>query len=180
LLAGKPLQLLKEALPGLQRVSLLFDATTAIFVQPPYELAATDLGLELQYQPVAGLAEAESAVQAAVRDRAGALYVLTGPVFTGSIQVRIVELALQLHLPSMWQLTDAVPRGGLMGYGPNRADLFRRSTVYVDKILRGSNPADLPVEQPNLFDFVINLKTAQALGISVPQTVLAQASEVIQ
>ena len=181
LLAGKPLQLLKETVPGLQRVSVLVDSTIVSPARQPYELAATDLGLELGYQPVAGLAEAESAVHAAVRDRAEALYVLSGPVFgTGSSQDRIVQLAIQLHLPSMWQLADAAVRGGLMGYGPNRADLYRRSTAYVDKILRGADPAELPVEQPNLFDFVINLKTAQALGIAIPPSVLAQATETIQ
>ena len=112
LLAGKPLQLLKETLPGLQRVALLFDATIVSLVRPPYKQAATDLGLEVQFQPVSGPAEMGSAVQAAVRERAGALYVLSGPVFgTISSQERIGELASRFRLPSMWQLADAVTRG---------------------------------------------------------------------
>jgi putative ABC transport system substrate-binding protein len=181
LLAGKPLELLKQTIPALQRVAVLFDATIVTPAQTLYESAAADLGVELRFLPVSGLADFEPVLQAVAHDRAGAVYILSGPVFgAAGAQSRICDLALQLHLPSMWQLADAVTRGGLMGYGPNRADMFRRSTSYVDKILRGANPADLPIEQPSLFDFAINTKTAQAIGISVPQSVLAQASEVLQ
>jgi ABC-type uncharacterized transport system substrate-binding protein len=95
-----------------------------------------------------------------------------------SNQERIGELALQHRLPSMWQQPDAVGRGGLLAYGPNREDLFRRAATYVDKILKGEKPAELPAEQPTKFDFIINLKTAQALGLVIPPSVLQQATEI--
>ena len=121
----------------------------------------------------------EAAFEAAVRERADGLFVSNGPVITAN-HARIAELAVQARLPSMWQQSDAVARGGLMGYGPNRAAMYRRAAYYVDRILKGTKPADLPVEQPTTFDFVINLKTAQALGLTIPQDVLLQATEVIQ
>ncbi len=138
-------------MPGLRRVSLLFDATIGILDgRQPYETAAANLGLELHFLAVSGLGDLDAVMESAVQERAGALYVLSGPLFgTGSSQARIIELANQFGLPSMWQIADATAHGALMGYGPNRADLFRRSTIYVDKILRGVNPADLPVEQPS-------------------------------
>jgi putative tryptophan/tyrosine transport system substrate-binding protein len=92
----------------------------------------------------------------------------------------IAEKALQYHLPSLWAQSEAVARGGLMAYGPNRPALYRRAAYYVDRILKGTPPADLPIEQPREFDFVINLRTAQALGLTIPQHVLLQATEVIQ
>jgi putative ABC transport system substrate-binding protein len=153
LLAGKPLELLKQTIPVLQRVAVLFDATIVSPAQALYESAAANLGVELRFLPVSGLADFEPVMQAVAHDRAGAVYILSGPVFgSASPQSRICDLALQLRLPSMWQFADAVARGGLMGYGPNRADMYQRSTGYVDKILRGANPADLPIEQPSLFD----------------------------
>src|SRR5215203_2203093 len=125
---------------------------------------------------VGGGSDFEPVMQAVARGQSGAIYVLSGPVFgAAGAQSRICDLALQLRLPSMWQFAAAVTRGGLIGYGPNSADMHRRSTSYVDKILRGANPADLPIEQPSLFDFVINTRTAEAIGISVPSGVLAQA-----
>ena len=99
--------------------------------------------------------------------------------FLQGSETRIAELAIQHRLPSMWGPTDAVSRGGLMSYGANRVEMARRAATYVDKILKGAKPADLPVEQPTLFDFIVNLKTAQALGLTLPQVVFAQATEVI-
>jgi len=97
-----------------------------------------------------------------------------------SNQQRIAELAVQSRLPSMWAQSEAVSRGGLMAYGPNRPALYRRAAYYVDRILKGTSPADLPIEEPREFEFVINLKTAQALGLTIPHHVLLQATEVIE
>ena len=103
-----------------------------------------------------------------------------GPFIQQFGETRILDLALKHRLPTVWTRSEPVRRGGLMGYGANRSDLYRRAATYVDKLLKGARPTDLPVEQPTLFDFAINLRTAQALGLTVPATVLAQATEVIQ
>ncbi|MFN0070953.1 MAG: ABC transporter substrate-binding protein [Chloroflexota bacterium] len=180
LLAGKPLQLLKEAVPSLSRVAVLFDTTISV-AREPYERAAEILGLQLTFVGAGGPADFESAFQIASHDQVDGLFITTGPLFSSvSTQTRIDDLAVHYRLPSMWGTTDAVSRVGLLGYGPNRADLFRRTAIYVDKILTGANPAEMPVEQPTLFDFLINLKTARSLGLTIPSAVLAQATEVIQ
>ena len=180
LLAGKQLQLLQEVVPTLSRVAVLFDATIpADFEREPFEAAARGLGLQLQFVGAHGPQDLEPGFATAVRGRADGLFLSGSPVIVGN-QTRIGELAIQSRLPSMWQQSEAVGRGGLMGYGSNRADLYRRAATYVDKILKGARPADLPVEQPTKFDFVINLKIAQALGLSVPQSLLQHATEVIQ
>ena len=95
-------------------------------------------------------------------------------------QARIAELAVMSRLPSMWQSSDAVGRGGLLGYGQNRVDLYRRAAIYVDKMLKGARPADLPIEEPTKFDFIVNARTAQSIGLTLPQSVLLQATQVIQ
>jgi putative ABC transport system substrate-binding protein len=182
LLASKQLQLLQEAVPTLSRVLVLYDAT---FYQDwererePIDQAARSLSLQLQFVGIRGSDDLESGFEAAVREHADGLYTSLGPLVSVH-QVRIAELALQNRLPSMWQLTDAVGRGALMGYGPNRVALYRRAAYYVDRILMGTPPADLPIEEPREFDFIINLQTAQALGLTIPQQVLLQATEVIQ
>jgi putative ABC transport system substrate-binding protein len=178
-LAGKQLQLLQEALPTLLRVAVLFDATNPDFQREPYEEAARALGLQLLFVGTGGPRDLELGFEAATSETADGLFVGTGSVTTNN-QTRIAELTMQRRLPSMWQASEAVGRGGLMGYAPNRIELFRRAAYYVDRILKGTSPADLPVEQPREFDFVINLKTAQALGLTIPQHVLLQATEVIQ
>jgi putative ABC transport system substrate-binding protein len=181
LLAGKQLQVLKESAPTVSRVAALY--TVGILdlnrLRGQYDAAARDLGLDLQFFGVAGAEDLEPAVEAAVRGGATALYVLLGPALTSN-QERIAELAIRHQLPSIWQDTAAVARGGLLTYAPDRADLARRAAGYVDQILRGASPADLPIQFPTQFDFVVNLQTARALGITVPQSVLQQATEVIQ
>jgi putative ABC transport system substrate-binding protein len=144
-----------------------------------YEAPARALGLRLQFIGAGKPEEVESAFEAAAQQRAEAIFVLQGPGI-GFNQTRIAELAVQHRLPSMWGQSDAIARGGLLGYGANRIDLHRRAAGYVDKILKGARPADLPIELPSQFDFPINLKTAQALGLTIPQSVLSQATELIQ
>ena len=121
----------------------------------------------------------QSAFNASTRERAGALLVLQNAV-TNTGRKPIAELATKNHLPTMWAESGLMDAGGLMSYGPNYADLFRRSATYVDKILRGAKPADIPVEQPTKFEFVINLKTAKQIGVTIPPNVLARADRVIR
>jgi putative tryptophan/tyrosine transport system substrate-binding protein len=178
-LAGKRLQLLQEVVPTLSRVAVLSDTTSLEFSREPYEAAARTLGLQLQWVGTNVREGWEPGFDAVLRDHPDGLVLASGPAI-GSHQPRIAELALQSGLPSMWRQSDAVGRGGLMAYGPNRASMFRRAAYYVDRILKGTPPADLPIEQPREFDFVINLRTAQALGLTIPHHVLLQATEVVQ
>ncbi len=180
-LSGKRLQLLKTVVPGASRIAVLSNPTSAGV--PPQmratEAAARALGVQLQSLEVRGPDEFETAFQAATKGRAGALIALDDPlVFTH--RVRIVKLTAKSRLPAMYGLTGFVEAGGLMSYGPNLADMYRRAATYVDKILKGAKPADLPVEQPTKFEFVVNLKTAKALGLTIPQSVLIRADEVIR
>jgi putative ABC transport system substrate-binding protein len=181
-LAGKQLQLFQEAVPTLARVLVLYDAT----FYPNWERegetmdeAARVLSLHLQFVGIRGADELESGFEAGVREHADGLYTSVGPLISAN-QARIIELAVRNQLPSMWELSDAVGRGGLISYGPNRPKLYRRAAYYVDRILQGTKPSDLPIEEPREFDFIINLNTAQALGLTIPQHVLLQATEVIQ
>jgi putative tryptophan/tyrosine transport system substrate-binding protein len=181
-LEGKQLQLLQEAVPTLARVAILFDRATGRAQRPgqePFEAAARTLGLQLQFVGASGPEDLEPGVETAIREHADGLFVTTG-VLLSSNQTRIAELAIQSRLPSMWAQSEAVGRGALMAYGPNRVDLHRRAAYYVDRILKGTSPADLPIEQSREFDFIINLQTAQALGLTIPRSVLLQATEVIQ
>jgi putative tryptophan/tyrosine transport system substrate-binding protein len=178
-LAGKHLQLLQEVVPSLSRVAILFNPLNTGFEREPYEAAARTLGLQAQFVDTNVRTDLEAAFEAAVRQHADGLYVPTGPAISRN-HTRISELALHNRLPSLWAQSEAAGRGGLMAYGPNRTALFRRAAYYVDRILTGTAPADLPIEQPREFDFVINLKTAQALGLTIPPHVLLQATEVIQ
>jgi putative ABC transport system substrate-binding protein len=182
-LAAKQLQLLQEAIPTLSRVLVLYDATNATFGRyldrELLEGAARVLGLHLQLVGVHGPEGLEPAFEAAAREQADGLFTSLGPRISAN-QVRIAELAIRHGLPSMWQVSDAVRGGGLLGYGPNRANMYRYAATYVDKILKGAKPADLPVEEPREFDFVVNLKTARALGITFPPEILLQVTEVIE
>jgi putative tryptophan/tyrosine transport system substrate-binding protein len=141
--------------------------------------AAGTLGLHLQSREVGGPGDFESAFAAAAQDHAEALIVF-GDNLTASHAPQIADLAAKHQLPSMYETRLLVDAGGLMAYGPSNTSLYRRAAYYVDRILQGAQPADLPIEQPMAFDFVINLKTAQALGLTIPPHVLLQATEVIQ
>jgi putative ABC transport system substrate-binding protein len=178
-LVGKQLQLFQEVVPTLSRVAVLFAATNADFRREPFEAAVRTLGLQVQFVGVVESEDLEAAFGAVLREHADGLYLAAGPVNAGN-QTRIAELALQHRLPSMWAQSMAMGRGGLMAYAPNRAEQHRRAAYYVDRILTGTKPADLPIEQPTTFDFVLNLRTAQALGLTIPQHILLQATEVIQ
>jgi len=180
-LSGKRLQLLTEALPGVSRVAVLWnpaDPAKALDVRET-QAAGQALGVQLQLLEVRGPEEFESAFAAMTRDRAEALITLGDPL-TVSHRMRIVDLAAKSRLPTMYDVREFVEAGGLMAYGPSLADLFRRAAAYVDKILKGGKPGTLPVEQPMKFELIIDLKTARALGLTLPQSVLFLADQVIQ
>ena len=181
--AGDPLGsgLVANLLPRLARVAVLWNAAnpySAILFKET-QAAGRTLGIEVQSLEVRKPEDLDDAFQAARRQHPDALVSVEDP-FTGTYRKRITDFALAEHLPSLHGLSEDVKDGGLMSYGANLADLFRRSAGYVDKILRGAKPDDLPVQQPALFELVINLKTAKALGLDIPPTLLARADEVIE
>jgi putative tryptophan/tyrosine transport system substrate-binding protein len=181
-LAGKRMELLREMIPKLVRVAFLAygpDPAHRLFVKEAQEAAET---LKVQIQPLVlgNSGEIEGAFLKMVRERAGALVIQ--PLFIGGLGQgrRVVDLAVKNRLPTISDGTQFAEIGGLIYYGPNRVELFRRTAVFVDKILKGAKPADLPVEQPTKFEFVINLKTAKALNLTIPQSVLFRADKVIK
>ena len=178
-LGAKRLEHFHEAFPTVTRVAVLYDPMTSATVLNEIEDGAKRLKLELQVIEVRGPEEMDAAFKKATQWRAAALSVLASPFFR-SQRVRIAQLAVQYRLPSMVPHRAYVEAGALLSYGPDFRDLNRRTAVYVDKILKGAKPADLPVEQPTKFELVINLKTAQALGLTIPQTLLYQANHVIE
>jgi ABC-type uncharacterized transport system substrate-binding protein len=180
-LSGKRLEVLKEVVPRLTRVAVFGTSTFPGNAQilRETELAAGALRVQLQYLDVLGPKDVDTAFRAAIRGRADALLVLAGAVFT-SQRKQLADLAIKSRLPSIYYATEFVEDGGLMTYGANRSDLARRAATYVDKILKGAKPADLPVEQPMKFEFVINLKTAKQIGLTIPPNVLARADRVIK
>jgi putative tryptophan/tyrosine transport system substrate-binding protein len=180
-LAGKRLELLKETLPRVIRVGVLWNPTDQGSAQglKEIEIAAPTLGLEIQSLQVRSPSNFESAFKAAIAGQARALQVL-GSGLIISNRNRIVEFATKNRLPTMFVDAAHVEAGGLMSYGPNAPDLYRRTATYVDKILKGAKPADLPVEQPMKFELVINLKTAKQIGLTIPPNVLARANKVIK
>ena len=179
-LAGKRLELLREIVPGLRRLGILINAGNpgAVLDRDQVRAAAGKLGLEVLTGEVQGAKEIAPTFEA-FKGRAQALYVV-GDALMSTNRIRINTLALAARLPSMYPNRAAVEAGGLISYGPNFPDMYRRAGDYVDKILRGGKPADIPVEQPTKFDLVINLTTAKALGLEIPPTLLARADEVIE
>jgi putative tryptophan/tyrosine transport system substrate-binding protein len=180
-ISGKQLELLKEIVPGLSRVAFLGNLTEPGSAQASRELeaAARSLGVQLQHSDVRRPEDIEIAIRAASRARAHAILVLTSPV-TGAFRGRVVTLAIEHRLPAIYYRRDFVEAGGLMSYGVSQEDLDRRAATYVDKILKGARPAELPVEQPTRFELVINLKTAKALGLTIPASMLLRADQVIE
>jgi putative ABC transport system substrate-binding protein len=177
-LSGKRLELLKEAAPEASRVGILTGSTT-VGIQD-FEAAARELKMTVQSLEVRGpKPDFEGAFQAATKGRVNALITVRDAV-TASYPRRIADLAIKNRLPSMSEDSPYVKAGHLMSYSANDADQFRRAAYYVDKILKGSNPADLPVEQPTKFELVINLKTAKQIGLTIPQSVLYRADRVIK
>lgn len=180
-LSAKRLELLKEAVPGLTRVAVLTNPASpysAPFVKESTGVARA-LGVQLQLVEARDPSEFEAAFATMANKHAGALTVLTDVTFI-THRKRIVELAAMSRLPAVYGEREFVDAGGLMFYGASLADMYRRAAVYVDKILKGAKPADLPVEQPTKFELVINLKAAKALGLRIPQSLLLRADEVIQ
>jgi putative tryptophan/tyrosine transport system substrate-binding protein len=180
-LSGKRLQLLKEVVPGVARVAVLWNAANpyAALVVRETEAAARSLGVQVQFLEVRGPDDFENALPAAIRGRAGALIVVEDPL-TFLYLKRIAEFAAQNRLPATYGYREFAEAGGLMTVGPNLADLYRRAAIFVDKILKGAKPADLPIEQPTKFELVINLKTAKALGLTLPPSLLLRADQVIE
>ncbi len=179
-LAGKRLELLREVVPGLRRLAIMANAGNPASMAELRELQATARTLALEVMP-SEISRAEDIAPAfeALKTRAQALCVV-GDALVMTHRVRINTLALAARLPTIYNIREYVEAGGLMSYGPNIPDLFRRAADFVDKILRGAKPGEIPVEQPTKFDLVINLTTAKALGLTVPPTLLAQADEVIE
>ena len=180
-LSGKQLEFLKETVPRLSRVAVLGTSTRPGHAQlvKETELAAGAFGVQLQSLDVLDPKDIETAFRAASKGRADGLLVPQAPLFL-SHRTRIADLAVKSRLPAIYPQSDYMDAGGLMFYGPSITDLFRRAAVYVDKILKGAKPADLPVEQPTKFDLVINLKAAEQIGLTIPQSVLYKAAKVIK
>jgi putative tryptophan/tyrosine transport system substrate-binding protein len=178
--AGKKLEFLREVVPGLRRLAILVNVSNPAVVleMGEVQVAARTSGLEVATSEIRRVEDIASAIDA-LKNRADALYVCADPL-VNTHRIRVNTLALAARLPTMHGLREYVEAGGLMSYGPNLPDLFRRAADYVDKILRGTKPGDIPVEQPTKFDFVVNLTTAKALGLEVPPTLLARADEVIE
>jgi putative tryptophan/tyrosine transport system substrate-binding protein len=179
-IVGKRLEQLREIVPGLRRLAILANVGSPLVVLEMREAQGTarTLGLEIVTSEIRRAEDIAPGVDA-LKGRADALYVVADPLVTTN-RIRISTLALDARLPTMHGQRENVEAGGLMSYGPNFPGLYRRAADYVDKILRGANPADIPVEQPTKFDLVINLKTAKTLGLGVPTTLLATADEVIE
>jgi putative ABC transport system substrate-binding protein len=179
-LSGKRLELLKATFPRITRVALLWDPFNDAGQLKASAAAARALGMQFQTLEARGLNDFDSAFAAAQKGRAGALVVLASPLFFAE-RGHLVDLAAKHRLPVMYPLSAFVTEtGGLMSYGTHFPDLFKRAATYVDRILKGAKPADLPVEQPTKFELVVNLKTAKALGLTIPQSVLIRADHVIQ
>jgi putative ABC transport system substrate-binding protein len=177
----KWLELLKEVVPRLSRVAVLWGPSTPShhIIRQGIESTGQTLGVTAQFLEVGGRDDVTRAFAALTRARAGALIALP-QAETNAHRRLIMDLAAKNRLPGMYPFRNFVEEGGLMSYGPNTLDMFRRAATYVDKILKGAKPADLPVEQPTKFELVINLKTAKALGLTIPPSLLQRADEVIQ
>ena len=180
-LSGKRLELLKEIVPKLSRVAVLGSSTNPGNAQSlkEVELAAGAIGVQLQYVDVRGPKDIETAFKEVSKGRADAVLVLAGPVFN-SPRSQVVALAVKSRLPAIYDRRDFGEVGGLISYGTSVVDLDHRAATYVDKILKGAKPADLPVEQPTKFELIINLKAAKQIGLTIPPNVLARADKVIK
>jgi len=180
-LVGKRLELLTEMIPRLSRVAVLWNpqGATSQLTWKEIQLPARQLGVQLHSLEVRSPDDFDKAFEDATRARAGALFIIPAPVITTNLK-RIAGLAAKSRLSSIYQFSEFANAGGLVTYGADRADLYRRAATYVDKILKGAKPGDLPVEQPTRFELGINLKTAKALGITIPQSVLFRADRVTE
>ena len=180
-LYGKRLELLRETMPTLSRVAIVWNPRNkdTLADLPTIETAARTLGLRVDVIGAQDVQEVERAFGRAIRNRAGAVLMVADAFFWGE-RGQLVTLAARQRLPAMYPEVEFVEVGGLMAYGPNVSDNFRRAAAYVDKILKGAKPGDLPVEQPSRFELVINLKTAKALGLTIPPSLLQRADQMIE
>jgi putative tryptophan/tyrosine transport system substrate-binding protein len=178
---GKWLELVKETVPKASRVGIIWNPTnlSGAAAVKVMEALAPGLGLRLSMQPIRSAADFDAAFAAVTRAKVAALIVMTDPLVSGQPD-NIARLAAANRVPTIYGLREFVDAGGLMSYGPKLADLWRRAATYVDKVLKGAKPADLPVEQPTRFELVINLKTAKTLGLTIPPSLLARADQVIE
>jgi putative tryptophan/tyrosine transport system substrate-binding protein len=180
-LAAKGLEILKQAVPGASRIGILWNPTTPSHVKVvnEIEVAGKTLGVQLLMTPVQTVDDFEGAFSIMQRERADGFLVPPSPL-TNSQPRPLAELGLKFRLPGMFGNKDNVAAGGLMSYGADFNYMYRHAAIYIDKILKGEKPSDLPVEQASKYDLVLNLKTAKALGIDLPPTLLARADEVIE
>src|SRR5215831_14969056 len=178
---AKQLELLKETVPKIRRVAVLSNPDNAYHQLAIREVnvAARSLGVQLQLLEARGPNEFDGAFAAMAKERVGALLVLSDAIFS-SHRTRLADLAARSRLPAAYGVRESVEAGGLMSYGPSILDSYRRAATYVDQILKGAKPAELPVEQPTKYELVINMKTAKALGLTIPQAVLLRADEIIE
>ena len=181
-ISGKQLELLKETVPKLSRVAVFGTSTQPGNAQSLKEvdLAAKAFGVKLQYVDVLSPKDIESAFRAANKGRAEAVLMMAASAVAGNHRTEIIDLAVKSRLPVIYTFSSYVEAGGLMTYGVNLTDLDRRAATYVDKILKGAKPADLPVEQPKKFEFIVNLKAAKQIGLTIPPNVLVRADRVIK
>jgi putative ABC transport system substrate-binding protein len=180
-MSAKRLELLKEVVPGVSRRAFVWnpDVRGALFEYKETEEGARTLHLELESVEVSGTADVDRAFTAMTSHRAQAMILSIGNPVAFSNRTQIVSFTLKSRLPSIFPVREYVDLGGLMSYGPSLPAMYRRAATYVDKILKGAKPADLPVERPTKFDLVINMKTAKALGLTIPPSLLLRADEVI-
>ena len=180
-LSGKRLELLKETLPGISRVAVLWNSNNPIPARQFREMerAGPQLGIRLHPLGVRGPDELPNAFKVAAQERAGALFVIEEAVLLQH-RTRILDLAAKHRLPAASQYREFAEAGGLLSYGADLPDLFRRAAIYVDKVLKGTKPADLPVEQPTKFELVVNMRTARALGLTIPPSILLRADRVLE
>jgi putative ABC transport system substrate-binding protein len=180
-ISGKQLELLKDVVPKLSRVAVFgtSTATTTALSLKEVEPAAGAFGVKLQILDILDPKDIETAFRAAGEGRAGAVLVLSGSIFNSN-RKQIAKLAVKSRLPAIYSHSEYVVDGGLMTYSASQRDLDRRAATYVDKILKGAKPADLPVEQPKKFEFIINLKAAKQIGLTIPPNVLVRADKVIK
>jgi putative ABC transport system substrate-binding protein len=181
-MVGKWLEMLKEAAPGVSRAALMFNPNTApsyyVYLRS-FEAEPRSIAVEVAAAPVRNTAEIEEAIAKLGREPGGGL-IVAPEAFTVLHHQLFIRLAQEHRLPAVYGYRTYVPQGALMSYGPDVYDVFRRSASYVDRILKGAKPADLPVQQPTKFELAINLKTAKALGLQIPDRLLALADEVIE
>jgi putative ABC transport system substrate-binding protein len=179
-LTGKWLGLIGEAVPGARRIAVLLDTTTGPWQLAAIKAAAEKLRIELQVLEIRNSGDLDDALGAGVKGGSRALVQLSSPLFDSTLAKQIADFSVKNRLPGISMFRRLTEAGGLMSYGPNQSEYYKRLAVFIDKILKGAKPADLPIEQPTKFDFIVNLKTAKAIGLALPPSLVARADQVIE